>query len=118
VDARAVLVLRQQNTEGLPGCCVSRADAGRIPLQPSEFNLIELAREASALLDVLAEEKNQVISVEGDAAVEVHADRLILRQALINLIDNAVKYSPRGGSIRVRVAEVPGQALGPSRRIG
>jgi heavy metal sensor kinase len=90
---------------------MSRADAGRIPLQPSEFNLVELAREAATLLDVLAEEKNQVISVEGDAAVEVHADRLILRQALINLIDNAVKYSPRGGSIRVRVAELPGHAL-------
>jgi heavy metal sensor kinase len=90
---------------------MSRADAGRIPLQASDFSLIDLAAEAAALLDVLAEEKNQTISVEGDAGIRVQADRLILRQALINLIDNAVKYSPKGGSVRVRVEALPGQAL-------
>ena len=90
---------------------MSRADAGRIPLQLSDFSLIELAREAAALLEVLAEEKNQTIFVEGDGAIEIHADRLILRQAFINLIDNAVKYSPSGGSIRVRVEALSGQAL-------
>jgi heavy metal sensor kinase len=90
---------------------MSRADAGRIPLQLSDCRLIELAREAAALLEVLAEEKNQTISVQGDAEIQVHADRLILRQALINLIDNAVKYSPKGGHIHVRVEPVSGQAL-------
>lgn len=90
---------------------MSRADAGRVTLQPTDFSLMELAREAAALLDVLAEEKNQTISVEGDAEVRIHADRLILRQAVINLIDNAVKYSPEGGSILVRVEALSDQAM-------
>jgi signal transduction histidine kinase len=35
----------------------------------------------------------------------VPADRLVLRQALINLDDNAIKFSPSGGGVRIRVAE-------------
>jgi heavy metal sensor kinase len=82
---------------------ISRADAGHIHLQKSSIRLLDLAQESAALLDVLAEEKNQAIVVEGDQSVTIQADRLILRQALINLIDNAVKYSPAGGRIRVHV---------------
>ena len=82
---------------------ISRADAGHIQLQKSSIVLLELAQESAALLDVLAEEKNQTIVVGGDPSVTIWADRLILRQALINLIDNAVKYSPAGGKIRVHV---------------
>ncbi|MDR5730035.1 MAG: heavy metal sensor histidine kinase [Terriglobia bacterium] len=90
---------------------ISRADAGHIQLQKSSIDLLDLAQESAALLDVLAEEKNQTIAVTGDAAVTVSADRLILRQALINLIDNAVKYSPPGGRIRVHVHVTDGNAV-------
>ncbi len=90
---------------------ISRADAGHIQLQKSSVALLHLAQESAALLDVLAEEKNQAIVVEGDPSVTIWADRLILRQALINLIDNAVKYSPIGGKIRVRVHAVDGNAI-------
>ncbi len=83
---------------------ISRADAGTIRLTPSNIPLLELARESAGLLEVLAEEKGQDLSVEGDGMVIVYGDRLILRQALVNLIDNAVKYSPAGGRIVVRVA--------------
>ena len=82
---------------------ISRADAGGIRLTPSNLVLVELARESADLLDVLAEEKRQTLSVEGDEGVLVYGDRLILRQALVNLIDNAVKYTPAGGRIAVRV---------------
>jgi heavy metal sensor kinase len=90
---------------------MSRADAGQIPLQPFDFNLLMMAKEAAALLDVLAEEKNQTIAVEGDPSIELHGDRLILRQALINLIDNAVKYTPAGGRVRVRIRADSDQAV-------
>ena len=90
---------------------ISRADAGHIHLQKSSIRLLDLAQESAALLDVLAEEKNQTIVVDGDPSVTIQADRLILRQALINLIDNAVKYSPDGGKIRVDVHAAQGNAV-------
>lgn len=82
---------------------MSRADAGQIQLQRTTVEALDLAKESAALLEVLAEEKHQTIVVDGDPSLTVRADRLILRQALINLIDNAVKYSPSGGDIEVRV---------------
>jgi signal transduction histidine kinase len=82
---------------------MSRADAGQIQLQRTTVGVLDLAKESAALLEVLAEEKHQTIVVDGAPSLTVRGDRLILRQALINLIDNAVKYSPPGGSIEVRV---------------
>ncbi len=83
---------------------MSRADAGQIQLQRTSVGILDLVKEAAALLEVLAEEKQQTIVVAGDPSLTVRGDRLILRQALINLIDNAVKYSPSGGNIEVRVS--------------
>ncbi len=90
---------------------MSRADAGQIQLQRISVGVLDLAKEAAALLEVLAEEKHQTIVVDGDPSLAVRADRLILRQALINLIDNAVKYSPAGGKIRVHVHAADGNAV-------
>lgn len=89
---------------------MSRADAGRVQLHLTEIGLLELARESAGLLEVLAEEKEQTLQIEGDETVTVMADRTILRQALVNLIDNAVKYSPVEGEIQVRVTDKDGRA--------
>jgi len=51
----------------------------------------------------LAEEKRQQIDIAGNANLLVSVDRLILRQAIVNLLDNAIKYSPAGSQILVRV---------------
>jgi heavy metal sensor kinase len=80
---------------------ISRADAGRIQLHATVFSAMDLAREAAGLFEVLAEEKGQRIIVQGDEAVNVKGDRVFLRQALVNIIHNAVKYSPAGGVITV-----------------
>ncbi len=89
---------------------ISRADAGQIQLERELINVLDLVQESAALLEVLAEEKQQTITIEGDAAISIAADRLILRQVFINLIDNAVKYSPAGGLIEVRVKSVADEA--------
>jgi heavy metal sensor kinase len=82
---------------------ISRADAGSIELHRTHTSLLPLAREAAALVEVLADEKGQRLTVEGDDRAAAYVDPLILRQALVNLIDNGIKYSPAGGSVRVRV---------------
>lgn len=90
---------------------MSRADAGRVQLHLAKTGLLDLVRESANLLEVLAEEKEQTLSVEGDENLSVMTDRTILRQALVNLIDNAVKYSPQGGKIRVHVHAAGGNAI-------
>ncbi len=86
---------------------ISRADAGRIPLHPTVFSAMDLAREAAGLFEVLVEEKGQQIRIQGDEGASVRGDRVFLRQALVNIIHNAVKYSPIGGIILVGVQHEP-----------
>ncbi|MGH7966690.1 MAG: sensor histidine kinase [Candidatus Binatia bacterium] len=86
---------------------LSRADAGQVKLVLERIDLAELAREVVHHLGVLAEEKQQSIAVETAGPVYAMVDRLVLRQALINLIDNAIKYSPEGGRIRIVVQDRP-----------
>ncbi len=82
---------------------VARADSGQVQLERINLPALEIARETAALLDVLAEEKGQTISIQGDESARVHADRTVLRQVLLNLLDNAIKYSPPDGRIAIRV---------------
>jgi heavy metal sensor kinase len=82
---------------------LSRADAGEAPLHREDVDLLALAREVAGHLGVLAEEKEQALVIEGSEPVPVDADRLVLRQALVNVVDNAIKYSPPGSRVRVVV---------------
>lgn len=82
---------------------LSRADAGRADLRPAAMGLADLAREVAADLDVLAEEKRQRVRVLAEAEVDVVADRVTLRQAVLNLLDNAIKHSPEEAAIEVVV---------------
>src|SRR5207237_8924001 len=50
---------------------LSRADARHIQLQPEDISLVRLAKEASSVVEVLAEEKQQHIEIEGDANLAV-----------------------------------------------
>ena len=90
---------------------MARADAGRIQLHRVEVNLFDLADETVGLLEVLAEEKHQSILIDGNRSISVTADRTILRQALVNLVHNAVKYSPTNGDIRIRIRETERDAI-------
>jgi heavy metal sensor kinase len=90
---------------------MARADAGRIKLHRFDVNLAELAAETVALLEVLAEEKRQTIQIDGSRSATVMADRTILRQALVNLVHNAVKYSPENGKIRLSISEAEQDAV-------
>lgn len=82
---------------------ISRADSGHIQLHRTVVPVMALAREAAGLFEILMEEKSQRLSLEGDEHAEVEGDGLFLRQALVNILHNAVKYSPVGEAISVRV---------------
>ena len=82
---------------------LTRAEGGRIPLTPSVVNLGELAVGVSESLRVLSEEREQVLKVEICADVGARCDPDILRQGLINLLHNAIKYTPRAGTVLIAV---------------
>jgi signal transduction histidine kinase len=68
------------------------------------FDLAALVQESVDLLKVLAEEKEQRAVLHLEPETFVTGDRTTLRQAVVNLIDNAIKYTPRGGTIFASVS--------------
>ena len=90
---------------------MARADAGRIQLRRAHVNLFDLANETVKFLEVLAEERQQTIQIDGSNDLNVVADRTILRQALRNLVHNTVKYSPNRGEVWVRIRENESDAI-------
>lgn len=90
---------------------LSHGDAGTIRLSREPLDLGQLAREVAASLAILAEERSQSIAFNVAEGVVVPVDRLVLREALTNILDNAVKYSPRQSTILVRVERHSDHAL-------
>jgi heavy metal sensor kinase len=82
---------------------IARADAGQIQLTPCLFPAINLAHECASLFEVLLDEKGQLLTVDGPADAMLRGDWLLLRQALVNVVHNAIKYTPRGGRIALRI---------------
>ncbi len=85
---------------------ISRADSGQISLQLSSFSCMDLIQEVIGVVGILAEDKHQTIRVTGDPEIAVRADRGILRQAILNLVDNAIKYSPQQSEILIEVQKL------------
>src|SRR5262245_25873811 len=83
---------------------LSRAGTGQEKLSIEVVDIPELAEEIAEQLGVLAEEKEQSIGIKFETVPRWIGDRVVLRQALLNLVDNAIKYSPVGGRIEIRVA--------------
>lgn len=82
---------------------IAHAESGAIHLNRSVFPFMEVVQESVAIVRVLAEDKKQMLSLEGKDEADVCADRAFLRMAVVNLLDNAVKYSPPASAIHVNV---------------
>ena len=82
---------------------LSRGDAGTVKLSREAVDLGQLTRDVVASLSILAEERQQRVHVDAADNVLIFADRLVLRDAITNVIDNAIKYSPHQSAIDVRV---------------
>jgi heavy metal sensor kinase len=84
---------------------LSRTSGAPVHLCNETVDLRSLADDVASHLSVLAEENGQSIVVDHVGSPWCEGDRLMLRQALINLVDNAIKYSPADTEILVRVAD-------------
>ena len=84
---------------------ISRADADQIALKRTTIQLLPLAREVATLFEVLTDEKRLRLMVQGDQSAVADGDRILLRQALVNILHNAIKYSPPGAVVSVLVGD-------------
>jgi len=81
---------------------LSRLESGLVPLNKTDLAVTEILRDVSEVMTPQAAQKN--ISLETDLApvfFRVHGDRDMLYQAVLNVVSNAVKYTPQGGKVRV-----------------
>jgi PAS domain S-box-containing protein len=80
-------------------------DSGRLRITPAPLNAVEAATAVVNAASVVAPESVEIELEAADDVPFVAADPEHLRQVLVNLVDNAVKYSPDGGRIRVRIED-------------
>jgi len=78
---------------------ISEAEAGVMALHLESVPVASLLAEAQGLFAEVAEEKGVALRVEGADPLAVRADRTRALQALANLVDNAVKFTPSGGEV-------------------
>lgn len=80
---------------------LSRIESKRLPLMYENVRVAELVSDVSELLAQEREKKSIDLAASGDDQLMVEADRDRLRQILINLVQNAIQYTPAGGQITV-----------------
>jgi heavy metal sensor kinase len=82
---------------------LSRLDAGEAHAQWLPFDLAELAATTAEQMSLLATDKNVSVDCDSSPGVTVEGDRARLKQVIVNLLDNAIKYTPSGGRVRLSV---------------
>jgi len=88
---------------------LSKADMGEVHLQKQPVNLTQLVSEVHAQAKTITIAKDIRVCVSTDSEVVVMGDRLRLRELLLNLVDNGVKYTPEGGEMTISLERDDGR---------
>jgi two-component system phosphate regulon sensor histidine kinase PhoR len=84
----------------------TRAESGKLRIEPRCLGLVELVRQAIAMVRPAAVEKWITVELEATPHIPlVYADPDRVLEVLINLIDNAVKFTPPEGSVSVKLSQ-------------
>jgi signal transduction histidine kinase len=89
---------------------IAQAEAGSRRTRWENVDLSVIARDLTELYAPLADEKGQTLTVSNGEPVQISGSRDLLAQALGNLLDNAIKYTPMNGAIQLRIRRYPGAA--------
>src|SRR6266566_3675543 len=90
---------------------MSRLEAGEILVERTRFDFTEMTRTTVDQMRLLAEEKSLELRFESTKPVEFEGDPLRLKQIVVNLVDNAIKYTPPGGSVSVSTFPQDGRVV-------
>lgn len=97
---------------------ITEAEAGMMKLKREPVDLCQLTREVVELYEYVAEEKKITVETDLSRPCEASVDRLRMRQVFANLFDNAIKYTPEQGRVRVSIHSQNGEALAVFRDSG
>jgi signal transduction histidine kinase len=88
---------------------VAKLEAGRVAIATREVDVVPMMREAQEMLTAIASEKELKLELEvADGLQSIAADEGRVIQVLSNLVGNAVKFTPAGGTITIRAEDAPG----------
>jgi signal transduction histidine kinase len=87
---------------------LARADAGGYPLRPVDLYLDEVVADCCRAVDVLAAERGVTIRSDASPETPFRGDEDLLRQLVLNVLQNAVQHTPCGGSVAVTMCQDSG----------
>lgn len=90
---------------------LARLDSGEMPLEQDVVDLTALAADIGRRMTPLATERSLAMHIDAGQPILVVADRLLLEQTILILVDNAVKYNRPGGEVAIRVERQGDRAL-------
>jgi signal transduction histidine kinase len=90
---------------------ISEAETGTMKLSLEDVNLSAMIKEVAELYDDVAEDKNVALLVTAPDSLTLGADHGRLLQVIANLVDNAIKYTPKGGCVGIEAFQNGQQAV-------
>jgi heavy metal sensor kinase len=90
---------------------LSRLDAGETQRECAELDLAELVRSTAEQMRLMAEDRGIGIELSGLQRAVIRGDRSRIKQIIVNLLDNAIRFTPARGSVILRTSEDEAYAL-------